>query len=258
MPRRTAAVYLALCLSPTALPALGAPPIFEGFDDGPADWVWADLTCGGPYLNPISTGPVDWAATGGVPGGFISAADPSSNCYAFRAPAAFLGDLSAYLRGSLTFSVYSTLDNYTLERSVLLVGANGTTLAGIIPMPDLNAWSVRSVNLSPASFRVKNQAGPAATPAQLDAVLANVAAMYIPAEFSSIVAETVFLDNILLRTACVVDLAPPFGVLNFFDVAEFLSLFNAASPLADIAEPFGTLNFFDVAAYIQRYNEGCP
>ena len=55
-----------------------------------------------------------------------------------------------------------------------------------------------------------------------------------------------------------IDLAPPFGVLNFFDVAEFLNLFNAASPLADIAEPFNTLNFFDVAEYIRRYNEGCP
>jgi hypothetical protein len=255
MTSRTLTLLLAVCLAETAH---AAPPIFEGFDAGPADWVWADLNCGGPYLNPISTGPVDWAAVGGVPDGYISAPDPSSNCYAFRAPASFRGDLSAYRGGSLTFSVYSTLDNYDLERSVLLVGANGTTLAGVIPMPDLNAWSVRSVTLAPASFRVNNQAGPAASAAQLDAVLADVAALYIPAEFGSIVAETVFLDNVLLRTACVVDLAPPFGVLNFFDVAEFLSLFNAASPVADIAAPFNTLNFFDVAAYIQRYNEGCP
>lgn len=255
MTNRIATVFLFVCLAQTARTA---PPIFEGFDSGPAGWVWADLNCGGPYLSPIATGAVDWAATGGVPDGFISVPDPSANCYAFRAPGAFLGDLSAYLGGSLTFSVYSTLDNYNLERSVLLIGANGTTLAGVIPMPDLNAWSVRSVNLTPASFRVNNQAGPAASAAQLDAVLANVAAMYIPAEFGSIVAETVFLDNVLLRTACVVDLAAPFGVLNFFDVAEFLNLFNAGSPLADIAAPFNTLNFFDVAAYIQRYNAGCP
>jgi hypothetical protein len=254
-PRNAIAVLLSASSASTTL---SAPPVFEGFDNGPAGWVWADLNCGGPYLNPVSTGPVDWAATGGVPGGFISAPDPSANCYAFRAPAAFLGDLSAYLGGSLSFSVYSTLDNYDLERSVLLVGANGTTLAGIIPMPALNAWSSRSVTLTPASFRVNNQSGPPASAAQLDAVLADVAALYIPAEFGSIVAETVLLDNVLLRTACVADLAPPFGVLNFFDVAEFLSLFNAGSPPADIAEPFGTLDFFDVAAYIQRYNAGCP
>lgn len=253
---RTSPAALTLALLPAI--AHAAPPIFEGFDTGANGWVWADMNCGGPYLNPVSTGAVTWSATGGVPGGHISAADPSSNCYYFRAAPAFTGDLSAYLNGSITFSIFSTLDNYTLERSVLLVGANGVTLAAPIPMPALNAWSVRSVTLQASSFRVNNQSGPPATMAQLQGVLANVAQMYIPAEFGSIVAETVLLDNVLLRTACVVDLAPPFGVLNFFDVAEFLNLFNAGSPLADIAEPFGVLNFFDVAAYIQRYNEGCP
>jgi hypothetical protein len=132
------------------------------------------------------------------------------------------------------------------------------TLAAPIQVPALNAWSVRSVTLAASSFRVNSQSGPPATQAQLQGVLANVANLYIPAEFGSIIAETVLLDNILLRTSCVIDLAPPFGVLNFFDVAEFLNLFNAASPLADIAEPFNTLNFFDVADYIRRYNEGCP
>ncbi len=256
MPHRTRAATLALALC--CAHALSAPPVFEGFDDGPNGWVWADMSCGGPYLNPLATGPVVWSAAGGVPGGSIAAEDPSGNCYYFRAAPAFTGDLSAYLHGSLSFSIYSTLNNYALERSVLLVGANGTTLAGAIPMPALNTWSSRSVTLSPASFRVNNQTGPAATQAQLTAVLANVTAVYIPAEFGSVIAETVSLDNVTLRTACIIDLAPPFGVINFFDVAEFLSMFNAGSPLADIAEPYGVLNFFDVSEYLSRYNAGCP
>jgi hypothetical protein len=59
-------------------------------------------------------------------------------------------------------------------------------------------------------------------------------------------------------TSCAADLAEPFGVLNFFDVAAFIGLYNAQDPGADLAEPFGVLNFFDVAAYIGAYNAGCP
>lgn len=60
---------------------------------------------------------------------------------------------------------------------------------------------------------------------------------------------------------CPADLDPPGapdGVLNFFDVAAYLGLYNAQDPEADFAEPFGTLNFFDVAAFIAAYNAGCP
>ncbi|RMH27434.1 MAG: hypothetical protein D6692_07940 [Planctomycetota bacterium] len=54
------------------------------------------------------------------------------------------------------------------------------------------------------------------------------------------------------------DVALPYGVLNFFDVAFFIDLYNAADPAADLSVPFGTLNFFDIAAYIDFYILGCP
>lgn len=54
------------------------------------------------------------------------------------------------------------------------------------------------------------------------------------------------------------DLAVPFGVLNFFDVAAFLEAFNLRQHVADLAEPTGVFNFFDVAAFISLYNSGCP
>lgn len=61
------------------------------------------------------------------------------------------------------------------------------------------------------------------------------------------------------ETPCPADLAAPFeGVLNFFDVAAYIGLYNANDPAADLAAPFGVLNFFDVAAYISLYNAGCP
>jgi len=57
---------------------------------------------------------------------------------------------------------------------------------------------------------------------------------------------------------CSADFAEPFGVLNFFDVAAYIGLFNDQDPAADLAAPFGSLNFFDVAAFIGAYNVGCP
>ncbi len=58
-------------------------------------------------------------------------------------------------------------------------------------------------------------------------------------------------------TGCAADLNGD-GLLNFFDVSEYLALFNAGDPAADLAEPFGVLNFFDLAAYLALYNAGCP
>ena len=57
--------------------------------------------------------------------------------------------------------------------------------------------------------------------------------------------------------ACAADLTGD-GLLNFFDIAEYIALFNAGDPAADLAEPIGTLNFFDIAAYIALFNAGCP
>lgn len=61
---------------------------------------------------------------------------------------------------------------------------------------------------------------------------------------------------------CPADLAPANasdGVLNFFDVSHFLSLYNAGDPGADFY-PLGgdgRLDFFDVSAFLSDYNAGC-
>jgi hypothetical protein len=76
--------------------------------------------------------------------------------------------------------------------------------------------------------------------------------------------RTLFLDGFALQrisggNGCsVADLADPLGVLNFFDVAAYLAMYNANDPAADLAEPTGVLNFFDLAAFIALYNAGCP
>jgi subtilisin family serine protease len=66
------------------------------------------------------------------------------------------------------------------------------------------------------------------------------------------------LSGYLDCNECPADLAAPAGVLNFFDLASYLDLYNAGSPQADWAAPSGVLNFFDLAAYLDAYNTGCP
>lgn len=51
------------------------------------------------------------------------------------------------------------------------------------------------------------------------------------------------------------------GVLNFFDVAAFLDLFNSQNPLADyfpVGGGDGQFNFFDIVQYLADFNAGCP
>lgn len=47
------------------------------------------------------------------------------------------------------------------------------------------------------------------------------------------------------------------GEVNFFDISDFLTDYNAADPSADLTQD-GQFNFFDVSAYLALYNAGCP
>lgn len=47
------------------------------------------------------------------------------------------------------------------------------------------------------------------------------------------------------------------GLLNFFDISSFLSLYNAQDPAADW-DGNGLFNFFDISSYLASYNAGCP
>tara|TARA_R110000782_G_scaffold19101_4_gene52001 strand:- start:11321 stop:13159 length:1839 start_codon:yes stop_codon:yes gene_type:complete len=46
--------------------------------------------------------------------------------------------------------------------------------------------------------------------------------------------------------------------LDFFDVTAFLALYNQQDAGADLAQPLGTFNFFDLAEFISLYTAGCP
>ncbi len=76
------------------------------------------------------------------------------------------------------------------------------------------------------------------------------------------------LSNPVVGNPCPADLAgnpdgTPDGLLNFFDVSAYLTLFGAGDMAADLAgnpdgTPDGLLNFFDVSAYLTLFGMGCP
>lgn len=53
------------------------------------------------------------------------------------------------------------------------------------------------------------------------------------------------------------DVVEPFGVLNFFDLAGYIDLFNSGDLSADLNDD-EQLNFFDISTYINIFNQGCP
>lgn len=71
-------------------------------------------------------------------------------------------------------------------------------------------------------------------------------------------AGRIYSAHFEVSCGCPADLAPPAGVLNFFDVSAFLAAYNAQDPAADFAAPSGVFNFFDVSTFLAAYNAGCP
>lgn len=57
-------------------------------------------------------------------------------------------------------------------------------------------------------------------------------------------------------SACPPDLNAD-ALLNFFDIATFLNLYQAQDPIADWNSD-GLFNFFDLASYLNAFNAGCP
>lgn len=57
---------------------------------------------------------------------------------------------------------------------------------------------------------------------------------------------------------CPADFVAPFGVLDFFDVSEFLFGYIEERGLSDLAPPFGVWDFFDISQFLSVYNTGCP
>ena len=191
-----------------SLPAAGAT-VSSTFDTGDDGWRFVDVPgqAGGPNFTTILSGPSIpiHSASGGNPGGFISAQDPSDQTFFFDAPAKFLGNQSAAYGGSLRFDVKTSpaIPEWTGDPDVLLISGSAVLVFDFADNPG-TAFVTRTVGLSEGLWRVGGLNGAFATQSELLGVLGNLTALRIRGEYvSSVVGdpstfELASLDNVVL------------------------------------------------------------
>jgi hypothetical protein len=183
LPSRAGIAALALTL--LAVHSASALTMESTFDAGLEGWT---TSVGGELA---------FVATGGNPGGFLQQTDTDLSDMFVMAPPSFLGDLSAFLNGSLSFDarqVSGAGEKYAPFGFVTLFNGGNAVSADIAgadaPSSD---WSTFSVNLDAAGFQT--------TPEALAAVLSNVTMITVELESQIGVVEATGMDNFRLVSA---------------------------------------------------------
>jgi hypothetical protein len=201
-------------------------PVSSTFDTGVEEWVVKDLNCGN-YASVLGTYALNWFSSGGDPGAHVGLQDPTGNCYFFDAPAAYLGDRSAFAGAALRFSLRTTVNDWPPGSVLVLIGGNGIVLVHDFDQPT-SVWSQYEVPLEAAGFRVNSAGGAPASPAQMAAVLGDLEALRISAEYGSEQgAETTFLDSVVFGAPlCPADLNDD-GSVDGADLGILLSAWGS-------------------------------
>ncbi|MFO0874456.1 MAG: laminin B domain-containing protein [Phycisphaerales bacterium] len=223
---------LTLVLS-VATSAFAVPPIASNFDAGTDGWVVKDLNCNS-YGTVLGTYTLDWFPTGGDPGGHVGRVDPTSNCYFFDAPAPFLGDRSAFVGAALRFSLRTTVNDWPPGSVLVLIGDGGKVLVNDFAQPDAT-WMKYTIALAATNFKLNTAAGAPVSAAQFAAVLADLEALRISAEYGSELGEeTTFLDTVSFGgPICPGDLNLD-GAVDGADLGLLLTAWGSADSVADL------------------------
>ena len=191
-----AACGIALALALAAVPALaaGPSPVVSRFDAGAEGWTVRNL------LPPPEGG---GAATYLSGPGLIFTDDPYL-WTVFAAPAAFLGDMSAYAGGTLAFELSDSLrDSDAARFPTLLLRSGATFLAWLGGAPETSLSSFRAT-LGPSAPWLSGTSPlllAPATPADFARVLASLDALYINADWKTAGNDQAELDNVVLAAS---------------------------------------------------------
>lgn len=145
--------------------------------------------------------PVTWLPSGGNPDGNIQIEDAVlGGVTYFVAPAKFLGDQSAAFGQTLSFDlkqhITGGIDQFNAS-DVILAGGGLTLVLDTSVNPAFDAWTHYSVSLAEGDWHVSTLGGAVASGAQIQAVLGNLGALHIRAEFQT-GPDTDYLDNVVL------------------------------------------------------------
>jgi len=184
-----------LLLGSSSLAAQLVTSTFAGTNEG---WTVNGFAYSG-HLGGIGAGvAASFDATEGQPAGSVRVGDAfGETC--FQAPAAFLGDKSAYYGGTLSFDILIRTTDATAYPATMLVGA-AKTLFYVMPSPPVGAWLSRSVPLTETGWKVNGWTGPPATQVDLQTVLGALQKLLINSEWHTGSDDT-NLDNVVLQPA---------------------------------------------------------
>lgn len=178
--------------------AQGVSYTFIANDQG---WSIINLpTASPPFDAPGSFVSGTYLSTGGNPGGYLSATDPDSGDFYFQAPGLLQGDFSALYGGSLSFDLWLDNNDYQGAPGVILAGG-GQVIVAPTTAPQPGAWRTVNVPLAPeGGWKLGSLSGGAASPADIQQVLANVTLLRIRGEYvvNQVGIEQGRIDNIIL------------------------------------------------------------
>ncbi len=141
-----------------------------------------------------------WQGSGGNKGGWLEAVDTSADdTWYFVAPDEFLGDKAGFYDGEISFELkQSTLANQFDDEDVIMEGGGKRLVLDLTGNPGL-AFTQFSVSLNEApNWRLGRLDGPAATEADIRAVLSDMTGLQIRGEYVD-GDDAGGLDNVVLE-----------------------------------------------------------
>lgn len=144
----------------------------------------------------------DYNATGGNPGGFLSADDNvAGGVWYWDAPVKFLGNQSFSFGETLSFDLaQSVVANQFNASDVIIDSTSGSLHFDTNTNPGTSFTSYSIVLSDSADWRLTSLGGAVATNVQIQAVLANITRLRIRGEFRT-GADTGSLDNVILTSS---------------------------------------------------------
>ena len=192
-------------------------------------------------------GAITYDAAIGNPAGSARISDFGSGSYfGFLAPAAYQGDKSSYYGGTLSFDIQTNNPTTSgANQPDIEINNGGLRIVRDFPAPADSAWIHRSVS------------GAVATEAEIRAVLANITALRIRGEFSTMTSDITHLDNVSMTpgSQCLADTNGD-GAVTPADFSAWVAAFNSQAPECD-QNGDGSCSPADFSAWVANYNAGC-
>lgn len=166
-------------------------------------------------VSDFSTGLEGWTVTNGTeiydalvgnPDGSLRGVEGGSGVWYFDAPASFLGDMSAFYGGSLTFDLRQDGDSSQFDDEDVILTGGGLTLAlDFGPNPGMD-WTSYSVSMAlGGGWKIDSVSGRVATEEEIRTVLGSLDSLQIRGEFvNGSTNDASNIDNIALTESPVI------------------------------------------------------